>query len=45
LSGLNIARDHGRWALSSAVEHYLDMKALSIDRAGGYGDGSGSIEP
>ena len=25
LSGLIVARDHGRWALSSAVEHYLDM--------------------
>src|ERR1700733_1114068 len=25
LSGPIVARDHGRWALSSAVEHYLDM--------------------
>jgi hypothetical protein len=25
LSGVNVARGSGRWALSSAVEHYLDM--------------------
>ena len=25
LEPTNDARDHGRWALSSAVEHYLDM--------------------